>query len=38
MTFWTIILAGSIGGVVAGIFMLAVIMFGYWLNDRRRRR
>lgn len=36
MTFWTIVLAGAVGGVFAGIFLFLATIFGFWLNRRRR--
>jgi len=38
MTFWTMILVASLGGLFSSIFTLAIIMFGYWLNNRIERK
>ena len=40
MTFWTIVLAGAVGGFFAGLVMFLTTLLGYWLKDKidRRRR
>ena len=34
MTFWTIVLAGFIGGIASAITAFIIMFFGYWLHDR----
>jgi len=35
MTFWTVVLAGFIGGIVSAVVLLAVELLGYWLARKR---
>jgi len=35
---WQNVISGAVGGIAAGIFMLAVILLGYWLDGRKKKR
>jgi len=38
MTFWTVVLAIVIGGIISGIVNVLLVLLGYWLRDLQIKR